>query len=124
MDKKFNYNTITAKINSLKEIYPYLRSKSNDYLFTVLCVKAHFYKNPSLSFNETDIDNLLVDSVNDGGVDALLTDPNSETNNLVLCQSKYYETITFDGVRDAVAKMILFYKSMQRGEYESVNTKV
>lgn len=124
MDKKSNYNTIAGKINSLKEIYPCLRNKLDEYVFTVLCVKAHFYKNPSLSFSENDIDNLLVDSVNDGGIDALLSDPNSETNNLILCQSKYYETITFDGVRDAVAKMILFYKSMQRGEYESVNSKV
>jgi hypothetical protein len=124
MDKRSNYSTIAGKINSLKEIYPCLRNKLDEYVFTVLCVKAHFYKNPSLSFSENDIDNLLVDSVNDGGIDALLSDPNSETNNLILCQSKYYETITFDVVRDAVAKMILFYKSMQRGEYESVNSKV
>ena len=124
MDKKSNYQTISAKIQSLKEVFPGLRKKPDEHVFTVLCVKANFFKNPSLSFTEADIDNLLVDSVKDGGVDALFSDPNSETNNLIICQSKYYESITFDAVRDAVAKMILFYKGMDRGEYETVNEKV
>lgn len=124
MDKKSNYQTISAKIQSLKEVFPVLRKKPDEHVFTVLCVKANFFKNPSLSFTEADIDNLLVDSVKDGGVDALFSDPNSETNNLIICQSKYYESITFDAVRDAVAKMILFYKGMDRGEYETVNEKV
>lgn len=124
MDKNAFYETISSKIKSLKENYPSLRKETDEHIFTVLCVKSTFYKNPSLTFTDSDIDNILVDSVKDGGVDALLADPNSETNNLIICQSKYYQTITFDAVRDAVAKMILFYKSMQRGEYESVNTKV
>ncbi len=124
MDKNAHYETINSKIKSLKELYPSLRRESDDHIFTVLCVKSNFYKNPSLTFTDNDIENILVDSVKDGGVDALLADPNSETNNMIICQSKYYQTITFDAVRDAVAKMILFYKSMKRGEYESVNTKV
>ncbi|MDE7163409.1 MAG: AIPR family protein [Clostridia bacterium] len=124
MDKNALYETISSKIKSLKENYPSLRKESDEHIFTVLCVKSNFFKNPSLSFNDSDIENILVDSVKDGGVDALLADPNSETNNMIICQSKYYQSITFDAVRDAVAKMILFYKSMMRGEYEEVNTKV
>ena len=124
MDKNALYETISNKIKSLKENYPRLRKESDEHIFTVLCVKSSFYKNPSLSFTDSDIENILVDSVKDGGVDALLADPNSETNNLLICQSKYYQSITFDAVRDAVAKMILFYKSMLRGEYEEVNSKV
>lgn len=124
MDKKNNYQTICSKIESLKEAYPSLRKESNERIFTVLCVKSNFYKNPALSFVDSDIDNFLVDSVKDGGVDALLADPNSETSNLVICQSKFYENITYDVVRDAVAKMILFYNGMRRGEYETVNIDV
>lgn len=124
MDKSNAYEFICNKINALKEIYPCLRNESNERVFTVLCVKSAFYKNPSLLFNEAEIENFLVDAVKDGGVDALLTDPSSETNNMIICQSKLYHTITFDAVRDAVSKMILFYKSMQRGEYELVNSKV
>lgn len=124
MDKKSSYETISSKIKALKESFHSLRNESEEHTFAVLCVKANLYKNPSLSFTDGVIENILVDSKGDGGIDALLTDPNSETSNLVLCQAKYYQKITFDEVRDAVAKMILFYKSMKRGEYESVNAKV
>ena len=124
MASKNYYEIITEKIHSIKDTYPCLRNKADEHVFSVLCVKSNFFKNPSLSFGEREIEKILVDSVQDGGVDALLTDPNSETNNLVICQAKYYTNITFDAVRDAVSKMILFYKSMQRGEYEVVNEKV
>ena len=119
-----SYETISNKIQSMKEIYPRLRKESDDHVFAVLCVKSSFYKNPSLSFTDNDIENILVDSQGDGGADALLTDPNSDTSNLIICQAKYHQKITYDEVRDAVAKMILFYKSMKRGEYETVNAKV
>ena len=124
MEKKNCYQTISTKLQSLKTAFPCLREVKDEYAFTVLCVKSNYFKNPSLSFTEAEIDDLLVDSVKDGGVDALFSDPNSETNNLIICQSKYYENITFDAVRDAVSKMILFYKAMDRGEYETVNERV
>lgn len=124
MDKNVAYEKICNYMKALKDTFPYLRNESNEHIFTALCVKSNFYKNPSLSFSDSDIENFLVDSVKDGGVDALLSDPNSDANNLVICQSKFYQSITFDAVRDAVAKMILFYKAMLRGEYETVNTKV
>ena len=122
MDKNVTYEKICNYMKALKDAFPNLRNESDEHIFTVLCVKSNFYKNPSLSFSDTDIENFLVDSVKDGGVDALLSDPNSDANNLVICQSKFYQSITFDAVRDAVAKMILFYKAMLRGEYEIVNT--
>ncbi len=121
MSQKTSYEIIEEKVYAMRDSYLYLRDKKDEYVFTALSVKSNLYKNPSLCFDENDIKEILVDSVKDGGVDALLTDPNSETNNLVICQSKYYTQITFDEVRDAVAKMILFYKSMERGEYEIVN---
>lgn len=84
MDKKSNYQFIYSKIQSLKETYPSLRKESDEHVFSVLCVKSNFYKNPSLSFSQENIDEFLVDSVKDGGVDAILSDPNSETNNLII----------------------------------------
>lgn len=113
MDKNsINYEIIASKIQALKENYSSLRKLSDDQVFTMLCVKSNFYKNPSLFFTDVDIENILVDSIKDGGVDALLADPNSEANNFIICQSKYYRNITFDAVRDAVSKMILFYKAI------------
>lgn len=124
MNKSNAYQIIKSKIQSLKTAFPCLRNSKDEVAFTALCVKSNYFKNPSLSFTETEINDFLVDSVKDGGVDALFSDPNSETNNLIICQSKFYDVITFDAVRDAVSKMILFYKAMVRGEYEIVNEKV
>ena len=124
MSQKSSYEIIQEKIHAMKDSYPCLHTEKDERVFAALAVKSNLYKNPSLCFDENDIKEILVDSVRDGGVDALLTDPNSETNNLVICQAKYYSQINFDEVRDAVAKMILFYKSMERGEYEIVNEAV
>ena len=96
--EKSNYNYIKSKINQMKEIDPDLRYKIDDYVFSVLSAKSTFYKDPLLTFPIE----AIVDGTNDGGVDALLTDPNSDTSDLVLIQSKYYQKITYEDVSNAV----------------------
>lgn len=119
-----SYEYISQKIQSLKETYPSLRNKPNEYVFSALCVKANFFKNPALILNESDFEDFIVDSRYDGGVDVLLNDPNSENSDLVIGQSKFYQHITFDDVQNAVLKMALFFKEMQNGHYEQVNENV
>ena len=118
------YDYIKDKISAMKRDYPALRDKSDEYVFTALCVRASYYKNPAIDFNEYTISEFIVDGQYDGGVDVLLLDPNSEEGNLVLVQSKFYRDITFDNVRDAITKIILFYKDMERGDYQNVNEHV
>lgn len=115
-----NYNFIKNKIRQLKELYPSLRDKSDDYVFSILCVKSEFYKNPSLTFNEQNMKETIVDGPKDGGVDALLTDPNSDESNLVIVQSKYYQYIYFEDISNAIAKMVRFYNDMISGNYDSI----
>lgn len=115
---------IEGKIQALKEMYPSLRRATDNYVFSALAIKAHLYKNPALVLNENDFDTYIVDGQYDGGVDFLLSDPNSESSDLIIGQSKYYQTITTDDVRDAVLKMALFFKDMKNGHYERVNEKV
>lgn len=119
-----SYDFIKGKIDSLKTAYPSLRSKSDDYVFSALCIKANLYKNPALILDENDFTEMIVDGRYDGGIDVLLTDPNSEESDLVIGQSKFYKTITHEDVQNAVLKMALFLKDMQKGSYEQVNTKV
>ena len=119
-----SYNFIQDKIAVMKKDYPSLRDKPDDYVFTALCVRANYYKNPAIDFNEQTISEFIVDGQYDGGVDALLLDPNSEEENLILAQSKFYQDITFENVRDAIQKIILFYKDMERGDYQNVNVQV
>ena len=118
------YDYIVSKINALKEACPSLRSKSNDYVFSALCIKSNFYKNPALILNEADYEEIVVDGQYDGGVDVLLSDPNSDGSDLVIGQSKFYQSISYDDVLNAMLKMALFYKDMLHGHYEQVNQKV
>ena len=67
---------------------------------------------------------MIVDGPYDGGVDILLSDPNTEGADLVIGQSKFYTSIQYDDVLNAMTKMALFYKDMIRGQYEQVNPTV
>lgn len=118
------YEKIKSKICALKSTYPSLRNKSDDYVFSALCVKSHLFKNPALELYENDFDEMIVDGQYDGGVDILLTDPNSEGSDMVIAQSKFYTSISSDDVMNAMTKMASFYKDMSQGHYEQVNAKV
>ena len=82
---------IASKVKAMKTDYPSLRGKSDEYVFSALCVKAHLFKNPAFVLDDSDFDEIIVDSKGDGGVDILVTDPNSENSDLVIAQSKYYK---------------------------------
>ena len=118
------YEYISQKIMSMKNTYPLLRNKSNEYVFSALCIKSNLYKNPAFVLNESDFEEFIVDGQYDGGVDILLNDPNSENSDLIIGQSKFYQIITFDDVQNAILKMALFFKDMQNGHYEQVNENV
>lgn len=118
------YDYITSKIHELKTQYPSLRSRTDDYVFSALCVKAGFYKNPSLVLNESDFAEMIVDSSNDGGADILLSDPNSEADDLVIGQAKLYRNISSEQVLNAMRKMADFYNDMTAGHYERFNAQV
>lgn len=119
-----SHDFIKEKVKALKDTYPSLRSKRSEYVFSALCVKANFYKNPALVLNERDFEDIIVDGQYDGGVDVLLSDPNTEGADLIIGQSKYYESIAYDDVLNAMLKMALFYKDMVRGQFEQVNATV
>ena len=118
------YDYIMDKINEMKAQYPSFRSQSKDYVFSALCIKSNFYKNPSLILNESDFAEMIVDSPNDGGADILLSDPNSEGSDLVIGQSKFYKDISSEIVLNAMLKMARFYNDMKAGHYEQFNLQV
>ncbi len=104
------YEFITEKIRAIKDAYPSLRSRSDAYSFSALCIKSSFYKNPALVLNESGFEDMIVDGPYDGGVDILLSDPNTEGADLVIGQSKFYTSIQYDDVLNAMTKMALFYQ--------------
>lgn len=119
-----SYEKIRSKIRVMKETYPSLRTESDDYVFSALCVKSHLYKNPAIPLYEKTFGEMIVDGKYDGGVDILLTDPNSEESDMIIAQSKFYTSISSEDVTNAMMKMASFYKDMSQGHYEQVNTKV
>ena len=119
-----SYGFIQEKIASMKDTYHSLRGKSDEYVFSALSVRSSFYKNPAIVLNENDFENIVVDGQYDGGVDVLLSDPNSDGSDLVIGQSKFYTSITFDQVVNAMMKMAVFYNEMLQGHYENVNEHV
>lgn len=118
------YEFISQKIDDLKRDRIFLRDKNNEFVFTALCVKANFYKNPAFSFDGEELVDTLVDGSYDGGVDAILSDPNSDNNDIVLVQSKFYKDISTDAIQAAVNKMIDFYNRMESGNYETTRIEV
>ena len=118
------YSYITEKIGGLKEKYPSLRTKPDYYIFSALCIEAHFYKNPENVINENDFEEIIVDGCNDGGADFILNDPDSENCDLVIGQSKFYKRISKDEILDTFNKMVLFYKEMKLGHYQQFNSSV
>lgn len=118
------YHYIINKINAIKHQYPSLQDKPNNYVFNALVVKSMFYKNPANEVTENDFNDIIIDSHADGGADILLNDPNSETDDLIIGQSKFYKTISFDECSDAINKMADFYLDLSKGHYENVNGAV
>lgn len=118
------YSHIVEKINFLKEKYPSLRAKPDYYIFSALCVEVHFYKNPENILNENDFEEIIVDGCLDGGADIILNDPDSETCDLVIGQSKFYKSISKEEVRNSLRKMATLYNDMKEGHYEKVNLQV
>ena len=118
-----NYDYIADKINKLKTQYPFLRDKQDYYVFSALCIKANFYKNPALILHESDLAEMIVDGWSDGGADILLSDPNSEADDLVIGQSKFCKAITAEQVLNAVRKMADFYNDITAGHFERFNER-
>lgn len=64
----------------------------------------NLFKNPALILNEQDFDDMIVDGQYDGGVDVLLTDPGSDSSDLIIGQSKFYASINNERIMSALRK--------------------
>lgn len=100
-----------------------MKDRSDAYVFSALCVKARFYKNPALPLDDSELEEMIVDGSYDGGVDILLSDPSSESGDIVIGQSKFYKSIKHDDVFNALVKMSAFYKDMTSGNFGNVSSR-
>lgn len=103
---------IINKLDSLRQEYSFLAKKDNSYILNACVTQVLFYKNPSNILGENDLKNIIVDGTNDGGIDCILNDLDSDYNDMVFIQCKYYEKIDRDTIRDALSKMYLTYMNL------------
>lgn len=120
-----NQNYIKDRIATLKSENPAYRSMQDYHVFTLLCVKYFFYSDGTTLDPELAID-YLTDGANDGGIDAIFNDPNSEGNDMVIVQSKYYESSTLTGqdVAGELYKITETIKAIDSYKVSSINEKV
>lgn len=98
---------IKDHIESFRRHYPIFNNFQDYHVFTVMCIK-YFYYSDGNSFDQDIAQNWLTDGANDGGIDAIINDPTSEGNDVVIIQSKYYENTVLDS--DAVAAELVKIK--------------
>ena len=109
---------IKQKIHTIKSQYPFLTNKSDDFAFSAVCIKNSIYKNPSLILTNQFLEDSIIDGTNDGGADFIMLDPNNkDAADLIIGQSKYYSSISFEDAKNAISKMIDFFISMKNCDY-------
>lgn len=124
MTPKIEIYDFMNEIDLMKYNYPFLRDKPDWYVFSALFIKASFYKNPERVLSENAIAEIIVDGSNDCGIDILLTDPNSERNDLIIGQSKFCKSTSYAEILSAVRKMADGYKDLLKGHYELANERL
>lgn len=78
-------------IERLREKYPVYKNYQKYHIFTILCIKYFFFSEAGISFDQDIVEEYLTDGANDGGIDAIFNDPTSESNDMIIVQSKFYE---------------------------------
>lgn len=117
-------NEIKQKIESLRREYPFLSREKDDYILNALITQTIFFKSPSHILTENLLKDIIVDGRCDGGIDCILTDLESDFGDIVFVQSKYYEKITLEQIKDALNKMYAAYKNLCERKYNYFNTNL
>lgn len=101
-----SYEFIKLKIEELKGQHPELRPLPDYKVFTVLCMKYFCYDVDENFDIETCVES-VVDGPNDGGIDAVLVDPQGNSNDMFVIQSKYYDSASMnkDDIIAAISKI-------------------
>lgn len=118
-------NYIKEQINTLKDTYHSFYNMQNYHLFTLLCMKYFFFSD-NTPFDPDYALECLTDGANDGGIDAVFNDPNSDGNDMIIVQSKYYEETPLKGadVAGELYKILETCKSIDNFKTSGINEKV
>ena len=114
---KFN-----EELNGFKQRFPFLANLTPEHLFAVMCA-SYFYFDGEMT--RTQFENMFTDGQYDGEFDLIFNDELSDTNDLILVQSKSTtENLSKDGILAALDKMCRSFLKLKSGHYEEFNEKV
>ena len=118
-------NFIEERMDALRTTNKIFQDMQDYHLFTVLCMK-YFFFNEDKEFSPEDIATYLTDGANDGGIDAVFNDPTSESNDVVIVQSKFYEnTMLHDSdVAEELYKITETIKNIDKYKVAGINENV
>lgn len=86
---------------------------TNEKVFTAFCIKYFFYDD---IFSADETLEYIVDGANDGGIDAIFNDSYSENNDLIIIQSKYYDStkLSVKDVESEIHKILKTLKDLKK----------
>lgn len=81
---------IDSHINEIKEKYTSYNTMKDYDVFSFLCMKYFFFNEDDTPFDADVALEYFTDGANDGGIDAIFNDPNSDDNDVIVMQCKHY----------------------------------
>ena len=117
---------IDLTVNNFKKKYGILADKTGDHIFTDVCLRYYFFNTIDNPFDIDDIEeNRNTDGANDGGFDAVINDPTSELNDVIIVQSKYYHntSVNAEMIIGEVSKIANTLDKIQNGLDSDVSQK-
>ena len=94
-----------------------MAKKDDDYIFNAVAVQTLFYKNPNNILEASNLQKMIVDGSNDGGIDCILNDPDSDESDLVFIQCKLHDCLPLEQIKAAIDKMYGAYLQLEEAKY-------
>jgi hypothetical protein len=114
------------KFRHLVEKNPSFEGMKDYELFTIFCLKFFFFGDSTIPFDQDIVRGFLTDGARDGGIDAVFNDPNSDNNDVIIIQSKYYADTKVE-TKDVIAELSVInstVKNLDNGQVADLNTSV
>lgn len=118
--------TFEDAFKSFTEKYPAFKKEKDYRLFTLLAIKYMFYSGEDTAFDQDDVKAFLTDGANDGGIDAVFSDPSSDNGDTIIMQSKYYNKspLKIDNVVAEIYKIQETLNQFKENKFSTVNNNV
>lgn len=113
-------------IHELREKYAVYRTMKNDDLFSLLCIKYFFFNEEDIPFDADMALEYFTDGPNDGGIDAIFNDPNSDDNDIIIMQCKNYNKSSLrpEEISAAILKIQNTLNELQKNKISSFNSRL